>query len=154
MFPRVLRPRRIKFLGFFVASIGFTIIGGMMVSDGEHLGWFCAVFFGACAFVFAILLLPNSSFLKIDENGFTVCSLFRSHTYSWKDIQSFDIAIVGIQKMVVFNFSNTYKDARIARRMSVATCGYEAGLPDSFGLTPSELARLLNQYRDAAKSAD
>lgn len=118
-----------------------------MVPDGDGLGWLCVVFFGACALVFAILLLPNSTFLKIDENGFTVCSLFRSYTYLWKDVQSFDIAIIGVQKMVVFNFSNTYKGAHIARRMSVATCGYEAGLPDSFGLTPSELAALLNHYK-------
>src|SRR5262249_18582680 len=98
----LLRPSRRKLLGLLALSGGFTAVGVWMASDGQWLGWIVATFFGLGAVVFAVQFLPNSTYLRLGPDGFVVCSLFRSHTCRWVDVDRFGVGYVGVNKMVVF----------------------------------------------------
>lgn len=148
MSPRTLHPSRLKMLGFLALSCAFVAIGLKMISDGFIIGWGSLLFFGLCALTFIVQLFPNASYLQIDKNGFTICALFRSHTYQRTEVSEFEVTRIGIvNRMVVFNFSESYRQQLAMRQIATATTGYEGGLPDSYGLSYRNLAALLNEYR-------
>jgi hypothetical protein len=88
-------------------------------------------------------LHPRSSYLTIEDGGFKYCSLFRHHMIQWSDVSRFGVLAVPGKTMVGFNYSASYGRAPKARAISVALSGFEAALPDTYGLTAEELARLL-----------
>ncbi len=147
---RILRPGRRKWSGILALSLLFVVAGCFMISKSQWTGWFALLFFGLCALTALIMHFPNSAYLRLDKKGFTICSLFRTHSYRWSDIECFDLASVGGRRMVVFNFSGTYPNAQAGHRISAAVSGYESGLPDSYGMAHSELVALLESYRKAA----
>jgi hypothetical protein len=144
---RILRPKRLKTFGWLALSAGFTAGGAWMILSGEPIGWFPALFFGLCAVVFGVILLPNSAYLRVSQDGFTVCSLFRAQSYRWSDVGPFTVGRIGPNRMVVFNFSDQYRAAPRARKLASALTGYEGALPDSYGMSLEDLASLLNEYR-------
>lgn len=118
-----------------------------MILSGESIGWLPALFFGLGVVVFGVILLPNSAYLRVSQDGFTVCSLFRAHSYRWSDVGPFTVDRIGPNRMVVFNFSDQYRALPLARKAASAITGYEGALPDSYGMSLEELACLLNEYR-------
>ncbi len=64
-----------------LGSLAFVGAGFLMLSDSPITGCLSIIFFGLCAVVFAVSLLPNSSYLRLTPEGFTVCSMFRSRLY-------------------------------------------------------------------------
>jgi hypothetical protein len=144
--PLTLHASKVKGLALVAVSLLFTFGGTLMVKSAQPLGWAVASLFGICTLVGMTLLLPASSYLRITTQGFTVCSLFRAHTFQWSDVSEFGVSQVGPRKMVMFNFAASYTNTSSVRAFNASVFGYEAGLPDSYGLGHEELASLLNQY--------
>jgi hypothetical protein len=142
-----LRPRRAKILGLLTVTGLLAAAGVGMIAEGLWLGWLIAPVFGLGVLVSVLLLLPNSAYLEIRPGGFTVCSLFRKHSYRWSDVESFETGFIGINKMVVFNYSARCQGATWPRKLAVAISGFEGALPDSYGMRAEALAELLNQHR-------
>ncbi len=135
-------------MGLFLAlCVAFTIIGGLMVYNHRPAGWFVAIVFGLGSIVFVVQLWPNSSYLLLEADGFTVRSLYRSHKYGWADVDYFAVTRIGVNKMVAFDFASDYEKGRRARRMAVGISGYEGALPDRYGMRPEQLADLLNEWK-------
>jgi len=129
-------------------TAAFTAGGVLMIMSGELLGWFVAVVFGLCVLVFTVSLLPGANCLRVGPNGFTIRSLFRSHSYRWSDVRGFGVGRVGVKWMVVFDFTDEFQGTPRLRKISVALAGHEGALPDSYGMPLEALAELLNEYRD------
>lgn len=147
--PMTLRPRRAKSaLLFFVCAI-FVATGVLMVRDGQAMGYFCTGFFALCLAVFGAQLHPRAAYLHLAADGFTYCTLFRAHTYSWASIQEFGVTCLPPSRLQVvgWNFTPDYPSAIQMRSISRALFGYEAALPDTYGLKPEELADTLNNLR-------
>lgn len=142
-----LRPHAGQTLGLLAVSVGFVAIGAFMVADGEWTGWFVLGFFGLCALAFAVQCLPGSSGLRLDRDGFTFTSLFRSSTVPWTEVSSFHVAEVGGRAMVCWTYRADVSHSARSRLLSRALSGQEAGLPDTYGLAPGELAQLLEDWR-------
>lgn len=126
----------------------FVLIGLCMLMDGEPAGWLCVIFFGTGVIAGTLLLLPGCSYLEIAPDGFTMCSLFRKHFYSWREVQDFGAGSIAGNEMVFFNFSNDYAKSRAGRRLSAAVSGAEGALPDTYGMSAVDLAELMAVYRD------
>jgi hypothetical protein len=134
-------------VGLLAVSLIFVATGVLMVRDGEGIGWFVLGFFGLCALVFALQLLPGTSRLRLDQNGFTVTSLFRSSTVRWSEVARFFVAQVGGRAMVCWDYAGAVPHSTASRRLSRALAGVEAGLPDTYGLSAEALASLLEDWR-------
>lgn len=145
---RILYPKKIKSILLLILCIAFVVIGVLMINDGQKVGWFVAITFLLGVVTFVINLVPKSSYLKLDESGFEICSLFRTHKYNWSDIAFFTVGRISHNKMVMFNFSATYERQKRARKIATAISGTEGALHDTFGLKAQELADLMNSYRD------
>lgn len=136
-----------RHLGLLVISLVFVAIGILMVRDGEGIGWFVLGFFGLCALAFAVQMLPGASRLRLDRDGFTVTSLFRSSTVRWSEVSRFFVAQVGGRAMVCWDYAGAVPRSTASRRLSRTLAGVEAGLPDTYGLNAEALAELLEDWR-------
>ncbi len=149
---RVLRPSRRKWLLELIASGLFVAGGWWMILDGSWKGWLGVVFFGLCAIASAVVLLSGSPYLRITPDGFTVCSLFRSCTCRWNDVERFQVARGGCNRMVAFNFVADFDGYSTGRKIAAWLAGYEGALPDTYGMSCGELAALLNRYKERASA--
>ena len=151
---RVLRPSRRTWLLVLVISLAFVAVGllalfGPRPAEQEDVWvmWLCVGFFGLVAGVSVLQLLPQTSCLRLDTEGFTIRSLFREQTYRWDDVDTFGATRIGPNKMVGFNFAPHFRRAERLRGVSAALAGFEGALPDTYGMKAEELAHLMNEYK-------
>jgi hypothetical protein len=149
--PTTLYPSKFKSTMLLLISLAFVCTGIWIVSSGDMKGLFVAGFFGLCLLVAITQFHPKASYLHLSAEGFTFCSLFRSSFVSWQQVQEFGLISISNNIMVAWNYSPDYVSAGRARAVSQALSGYEAALPDTYGLKPQHLAQLmsdlLSQYR-------
>lgn len=145
--PITLRPSRAQATLLFIICLGFVVGGILMVREGELMGYFCGGFFALCLPVFALQFHPKAAYLHLASDGFTVCSLFRAHTVRWSHVREFAVILVGPNRMVAWNFTSDYPATGRARAISKSLSGYEAALPDTYGMKPQELADLMDCLR-------
>jgi len=148
--PRILRTSKLKSLVLLLVSAGFVAIGIWQGVEGEKFGWYGAAFFGLCGLVAVINLFPNSSYLVLNRDGFTIRSLYREGSYKWTDVQPFRVGLVGTHRMVVFDFSEEYASGRGVRKVVGAILDAEGALPDNYGLSLEKLAETMNAAREEA----
>lgn len=150
-----LGPSRVKWLFVLALSLGFVAIavflGGAM---DLPVRLFSGGFFAICALIAAPQVIGIGSDLRLDAQGFTCRSLFRSWRREWKDCSPFEVVHVGMRGMVGFS---TEQDERDKPRLSAVSRGLTGGpsgaLPDTYGLSTVELADLMNRFRDRALGA-
>jgi hypothetical protein len=151
--PVVLRPGRLKWAGLCLLFLLFTVMGVWLGLGGDRIGWACAVVFGLGILISVASMLPNASYLWLTDEGFTMRTLYRTHTFRWQDVTGFGVGWVLTNKMVMFNFEPEYRRTPRLRSLNVGLVGYEAGLPDNYGMTHEALADLLNEYKAAYQVA-
>ncbi len=147
--PVTLHPNRARTALWLLLSLVFVTIGVLMVRDAKLAGYFVGGVFVLGVLVFAINLHPRAAYLRLTEEGFTYCSLFRAQTVRWDVVAEFAVivlptATMSKPRMVAWNFVPGYPRKDSARAMSQALSGYEAALPDTYGLKYDELAGLMN----------
>ena len=82
--PVTLYPQRRRTIVLALVSAVFVVVGALAAADGAAIGWAAVGFFGLCLLVFLALLLPGAAFLRLDHEGFTICSLFRPGRVRWR----------------------------------------------------------------------
>ena len=126
------------------------VVAGIVMLRNEPIAAYAAIaFFGLGAVVALVQLLPNSSYLELEERGFTICNLFRKSFMPWHEIAEFFPMTVGGtgRPMVAVRFAPGSTANASARKFAVALAGAEGALPDTYGRTAEELAELLNGIR-------
>jgi hypothetical protein len=146
--PLRLRTRRRANLLLLLGCIAF-VAGGVLVRDSNPAAAYAAIgFFGLGVAIALVNLLPGSSYLELDARGFTICQLFRKSFLRWQDIaEFFPFAIDGAKPIVAVRFAPSYRGLAAVRRFATQIAGAEGALPETYGLSAAELARLLNQVR-------
>jgi hypothetical protein len=145
----VLRPSRAKWLALLAICVTFTVIGVLALREGAREGWYIAGFFGPCALVAFVVLLPGSAYLKVRRDGFVFGTLFRRWHLPWTAVGPFSVALVAGRELVVFDIIDPTQTPRLAG-LATMIAGANAGLPDTYGLKAGELAAVLNAARDRA----
>ncbi len=145
--PATLRPNRKKTAALFLTSLLFVVGGVWMVRDGQMMGYLCGGFFALGLPIFALQFHPKAAFLRLEPDGFTFCSLFRAHTIRWATVREFAVIHVGPNRMIAWNFMPDYPVTGSARAISKSLSGYEAALPDTYGMKPQELVELMESLR-------
>jgi hypothetical protein len=150
-----LRPSRSKHVLLLAVAAVFVAIGVMMLSErraGAVDAWIAyagIAVFGLGIPVFAVQLIPGCSYLKIRREGFEFRALWRGARFRWTDVEEFGVARFTPHRMVGFRFSPSYDRHQVShvRRLNQALLGYEAALPDNYGMKHEELAALLNRKK-------
>lgn len=156
--PVTLGVNRLKMLALLAGSLAFVAGGILLIvfvkDDPEAViaGIASVAFFGACAAIGAVMLLPGAANLTLDGGGFEVCSLFRRNRVAWPHAGRFTAATLslpgGNRKAMVGYDQDGLKGA--GADFSRNAIGRNAALPDTYGLSVEELARLLTEWRERA----
>jgi hypothetical protein len=129
----------------FLVALAFVGAGVCFRPDHPLAAYVVIGFFGLCAVVVAINLLPRSSYLRLTAAGFEICNLFRSRFIAWKDVSRFGVTRVGNREMVGWD---PLPPISTLGKTNQALCGYASAFPDTYGLKAEKLAELLNSVRD------
>jgi len=93
----ILRPSKSKW-GWMLIGCCVFVLGGVLMLQDEDVNRFDAygatIFFGLCGVVALVQLLPNTSCLRVDTEGFTVQVMGRQRQTRWSDIETFGVAEV------------------------------------------------------------
>jgi hypothetical protein len=147
--PVTLHPSLRRWGLIFAGSALFAIGGEWMIRSGAFGGWLVLIFFGAVTVVAAVAMLPGAGALTLDATGFEVISLYRRSRTRWQEASDFTAVRIppSRQRFVVFN--NRQVNRKLAR-INTFIAGRNASLPDTYGLSPDDLARVMTQWRERA----
>jgi hypothetical protein len=148
--PMTLHASKAKMVGLVAMSAVFVAIGLYMSPKEPVMGLLSAGFFGLCGIVGVLGLIPGGSYLLLERDGFTTSSLFRKHSYQWRDVGSFGVTRISRNKMVCWNFAPDYSGPKRGASLSKTLTGIEAALPDTYGKKAEDLAELMNELRQRA----
>ena len=149
----VLRPALPKWLAMVAISVAFVWIGVTIRGTHPLAGWSCIVFFGLCGVAGVLNLLPNASRLRLDDDGFEIRSLFRTRRVRWADVARFGTMRIGVNTMVGFDFVDGYRGSDRLRRVNRDLSGFQAALPDNYGLKATALAERMEARRAASRQS-
>ena len=155
----ILRPRKgtwalVLLISAAFVSIGFLVLGDPASSREKFWAYGGIAFFGLCAAVALIQFIPGGSFLRINSDGITVRSMWRTTFYRWSDIERFGVAEFSTgqrHRLVGLDFSASYPHrdkAQTVKRINRTLTGFEGALPDNYGRDHAELAAHLNRLRE------
>ena len=121
------------------------------------VGFLIAGFFSLGLPVAIIELIPGSTYLHVDQSGFTLSNLFRRITVPWSVVDEFFVVTLKltgmkVHEMVGFNFVPSYDRAELGRRIAEIIGKCEGALPDTYGKKAEELAEFMNECLARAKS--
>ena len=142
--PFTLHPSRTRSALLLLCCLLLVAAGVAMVRHGDAAGYFIGGLFALGIPFLALQFNPRASFLRLEETGFTYCSLFRAYTVPWTRVNQFGVISIGRHRLVAWNFVPGLPTTGRGRVFSQAVNGYEAGLPSTYGRKPAELAELMN----------
>tara|TARA_R110002124_G_scaffold276866_2_gene447827 strand:- start:177 stop:599 length:423 start_codon:yes stop_codon:yes gene_type:complete len=125
----------------------FVVLGFMAIEERPFMKWVIILFFGLGIIVFIIELFPNSSYLKLTNEGFEVCSLYRSHFTKWTDVNSFGILTIKFNTLVVFNSTEEHKKHSTGKKIARFLSKNQGALPNTYGMKAMKLAALMNEWK-------
>ncbi|HUA32785.1 MAG TPA: hypothetical protein VMA09_04225 [Candidatus Binataceae bacterium] len=129
--------------GIYMIVVGFGTAWSMV-----FMGVLFTIVFAVMVFVAATILTRGGGGLRLERNGFTIRSPFRSAFFRWRDIVRFRVMrTTDLRHSVVFDFHSSYQGQRMLRGPG-RRLGYEGIIPDNYGRTADELAELLNEWRE------
>jgi len=149
--PMTLRPSPWKWLMVMLGGLCF-VFGEIFVMNhaaaaASWTDWATIVFFGLVAAVALISLIPGASYLRLDAQGFEMRSLYRGHKTAWSDVTGVGLMRVGTRKMVGWNFIDGYQRHARLRKINTSIGGFEAALPDTYGMSAQALADMMESIR-------
>jgi hypothetical protein len=138
--PLILKPGKIKSVLFILISITFIVLGITLLEKNMFIAVLNIVFFGICLLIFLINFVPNASYLKIDERGIEMKTLFRTTFIPWQAVSGFKTKYILVNKMVTFDI-----DEKLLENSKMKS--KTGAFPDTYGMSAKNLAELLNEYK-------
>ncbi|MCF2873404.1 MULTISPECIES: STM3941 family protein [Tenacibaculum] len=148
---RIFKQNKLKSIILIIICTAFVIIGISMLEKQSLVAWLQIMFFGLGIVVFFIQLLPNSSYLKLNNEGFEVRSLYRSTFTKWTDVTSFKLGKLHNSRMILFDYSDQHKKWKNVKKLSKLIANNEGGIQTSYKIPSSELVEILNQYKQRSE---
>lgn len=142
--PLVLYPSRWRSTLLLLISLAFVAGGIWLVQEGKPFGYVCIGLLGLGVPLSLAKLHPRVSYLELRKDGFTFRSLFRTHRVPWAQVRSFGVMPIGRERLVAWNYVPSQPVGSRSAELSRQVTGYQAMLPDSYGMRPQELADLLS----------
>jgi hypothetical protein len=140
----LFRSKRSKYIRSLISSVIFLVLSiKLLLITGSFLWLVPAILFSLAGIASFIPLLPNQSYLKLDNLGITIRSMFRTIEVQWVEVENFYTERKNQRDVVAFRFTNkkiTYLN--LNNLVSKTEC-----LPDDYGMQAAELADLLEYYR-------
>lgn len=147
--PTELGPGKRRYSVLLLVSVCFMVTGMLIVPEMPAVGYTCVGLFALCAMAFLLALMYSIPRLVLMAEGFRVQGAFgKAKTVYWRDTAGFAPFKMGLVRSVAWQPANPPAGGGLKE------AAREKLLPDSFGLRPEELARLMNKLREDAVAGD
>jgi hypothetical protein len=156
--PLTLIPSLKKRWSLLIGAGSLTIAGillsfGVGISFGGRIaGVLTTVFFGVCTVMGVIALLPGSSSLRLDENGFEITYFFRKQQFRWNAVSDFGVLTFKGNRIVVFKAARS-RLGLLEKINAALTGGRNGYLPNTYRTAADDLVQLMNTWRNSALNA-
>lgn len=131
---------------FVIALISVTL-------GGDTAAIIVATFAGFWAVLGAIMLLPGANSLRLDEKGFEIEHFFRRKNFLWSDVSDFEVRRVGEFNGEIVAFDTVESHLSLWERINGALIGKKRYLPNTYGMTGEDLAKLMTSRKNSATDA-
>lgn len=145
--PQLFKPNRLKNVMLFLACSAFVAMGILIRDSNPKIAWACIAFFGLGVIVSIIHFLPNSTYLKLTDEGFEVKGLFRSGFTKWTDVKDFRVGSVKGNKMIFFDYTENHKKWKSGKQVAKFLSGNEGAVQSSYNIKTDELLNLMKKYK-------
>ena len=143
----IFRGSRKKALLLLLISIGFVLIGAWMITEMPILGWLWIAFFGLGIPASLVMLSPNSTYLKVDDDGIDLVTMFRHLKLQWADVDGFRMASIHGTKMIAVEYSLQYTKQSTARAVASTLSGMEGAIADHYSAPLEQVLQTLNEWK-------
>jgi hypothetical protein len=131
-----------------LGAITFVVIGYFMRHEEPLIGWACMIFFGLGIPVGLIMLFsPNSTYLRLDHEGFEMGSFVKKTRIKWADVAAFELGSIRGAKMIAIIYAPHYEGQKIGRAVAENLSGIEGAIANSYNAPLDEVLRTLNEWR-------
>lgn len=159
-----LKSSPLRYIKVLLASSVVTVVYAIALKNGILSGWlWLGIVLPGLGIPLSIInMLPNSNYLLLTPEGFTIRSSFKSRFFKWSDVKGFNISqlpipniisiLRGTGKMVTFEFSDTYTKLVTPRAFVRDITGFNIGadiaLESGYGMKLQDLCNLMNEWRE------
>jgi hypothetical protein len=145
---RTFHGSRSKAAFVLLASIAFVVIGYFMRVEKPLIGWACMIFFGLGIPVGLMLLFsPNSTYLRLDSEGFEMGSFVKKTRIKWTDVAGFELASIRGAKMIAIIYAPHYEGQKAGRAIAENLSGMEGAIANGYNAPLDEVLAALNEWR-------
>ena len=130
----------------FLICSAFVAIGVFLLEEKPFVGWMSICIFGFGVIISLIQFHPNASYLKLNDEGFEVRSLFRSHFTKWSDITNLRPGSMSGNKMIFFDFKDEHKKFSRGKKFSRLLSGNQGAVQSSYNISTEQLFTLMQEY--------
>ncbi|MBI4323076.1 MAG: hypothetical protein HY596_02240 [Candidatus Omnitrophica bacterium] len=127
----ILRPPKPPLALALILMLGLAVGGAWLAWQDKLVGWVVAVGCGFGSSLALLQLLPNSTYVRLSDQGLVMCSLFRARSLKWTDVQWCSATKRGIRVH--------YLVGGRARTVEMPA--------EPYRMKPRELAELANKWR-------
>ena len=138
--PVTFYPGKTKNIFLMLISLGFVILGISLLDKNIWIAVLNIIFFGLCFIVYVINFIPNATYLKLNETGIEMKTLFKTTFIPWRAIKSFGIRNIVVMKTVTFELDENVIDAKVKSKTGA--------FPDTYGMSAKNFAALMNEYKN------
>lgn len=144
-YPTILKPSLAKWGLMLVGLLG--LIGGAVMWGFVHpKSWYdtlmgiLSIGFGIAGVIVSLaFLFSQRLWLRLTPEGFSFGTLRHRLFYKWTEVDFFEVRKIGANRLTGIVLRSGY----VGRRENVRS----PNLPDTYGMTPQELAALLNDLK-------
>lgn len=144
---KTFRQNKFKNSMLFIVCLIFVIGGVFMLKDVPLKGWFVIFFFGLGVIISLIQFHPNSSYLKLNDEGFEVKSLFRTSFTKWSDVKDFRKGSLHGNKMIFFDYADEHNKWKEGKKIAKFISGKEGAIQSTYTISTEDLIELMVTYK-------
>jgi hypothetical protein len=131
-----------------LASVAFVVMGYFMRVEKPFVGWACMIFFGLGIPVGLMLLFsPNSTYLRLDQEGFEMGSFAQKTRIKWTDVAGFELASIRGAKMIAIIYAPHYEGQKTGRAVAENLSGMEGAIANSYDAPLAQVLKTLNEWQ-------
>jgi len=133
---------------YFVGILPFVVISFKM--KVVKIDWLLMIFCGYACITLIIRFLPNSGYLILSPDGFTISNFYHKRSFCWNEIEYIGASAFGEDNRVkvFFKLYDGYEQTTFFSELKKIFTTPQNVLPDTYGFTAHELALLMNHYKD------
>ncbi len=135
-----------KALLLLLGSAAFVALGLWLRKEHPFVGWSCIAFFGLGIPAALTMFLPSAVYLRLDEQGIEMASLFKKQWIGWNDVEAFELAQIQGTKMIAILYSSDYQEQKLLRKASAALAGMEGGIANNYSAPLQEILKSLREW--------